>query len=55
MQPVVERQWRYSPFARALAGVDVDEVVAAGRAMLAERPQTIGELGKRLHERWPDR
>ena len=53
--PVAERQWGYSPFARALAGVDVDEVVAAGRAMLAERPQTIGEIGKRLNERWPDR
>jgi len=23
--------------------------------MLAERPQTIGEIGKRLHEQWPDR
>jgi hypothetical protein len=55
LQPVAERQWGYSPFARALAGVNVDEVVAAGRAMLAERPHTIGELGKRLHERWPDR
>ena len=54
MQPVAERQWGYSPFARALAGLDVDEVVAAGRAMLAERPHTIGEIGKRLHERWPD-
>ena len=54
LQPVAERQWGYSPFARALAGVDVDEVVAAGRAMLEERPHTIGELGKRLHERWPD-
>ena len=54
LQPVVERQWGYSPFARALAGVDVDDVVAGGRGMLAERPHTIGEIGKRLHERWPD-
>jgi winged helix DNA-binding protein len=54
LQPVVERQWGYSPFARALAGVDVDEVVAAGRALLAERPHTIGELGKRLQERWTE-
>ena len=54
LQPTIERQWGYSPFVRALAGVDVDEVVAAGRAMLAERPHTIGEIGKRLHERWPD-
>jgi hypothetical protein len=55
LQPVAERQWRYSPFARGLAGVDVEEVVRAGRAMLAERPHTTGELGKRLHELWPDR
>ena len=55
LQPVAERQWGYSPFARGLAGVDVAEVVAAGRAMLAERPHTIGELGTRLRARWPDR
>ena len=55
IQPIVERQWRYSPFARALAGLDVDEVVAAGLKLLAERPQTAGAIGKRLAERWPDR
>jgi hypothetical protein len=55
IQPVVERQWRYSPFAKALAGLDIDEVVDAGLALLAERPQTAGAIGKRLAERWPDR
>ena len=55
LQPLVERQWRYSPFARALAGLDIDEVVAAGLAILAERPQSSGAIGKRLAERWPDR
>ena len=54
-QPVAERQWRYSPFARALAGLDIDEVVNAGLAILAERPMPSGEIGKRLAERWPDR
>jgi len=29
VQQVAERQWRYSPFARNLAGVDIDQVVAA--------------------------
>ena len=55
IQPVVERQWRYSPFAKALAGLDIDEVLDAGLALLAERPQTAGAIGKRLAERWPDR
>ena len=55
MQPVVARQWRYSPFAKALAGLDVDEVVAAGLEVLAERPHTGAAIGKRLAERWPDR
>jgi hypothetical protein len=54
MQPVAERQWGYSPFARLLAGIDVDEVVRAGREMLAERPHTANEMGKRLTHRWPD-
>lgn len=54
MQPIVERQWGYSPFARNLAGVEIDKVVAAGRAMLAEHPHTAGELGTRLREQWPD-
>lgn len=55
IQPVVERAWRYSPFARALAGLDIDEVIAAGLELLADGPQTSGDIGKRLAERWPDR
>jgi len=55
IQPVVERQWRYSPFAKALAGLDIDEVLAAGLELLADGPQTAGAIGKRLAERWPDR
>jgi hypothetical protein len=55
IQPVVERQWRYSPFAKALAGLDIDEILDAGLALLAEGPQTAGAIGKRLAERWPDR
>lgn len=55
MGPVVERAWRYSPFSRNLAGLDVDEVIAAGRAILAERPRVMSEVGAQLRERWPDR
>jgi len=55
VQPVAERGFRHSPFAKALAGVEVDDVVAAGREILEERSRTIGEVGKLLAERWPDR
>ena len=55
LQPVIDRAWRYVPFSRNLAGLDIGEVVADGRALLAEGPQVMGQLGKRLQERWPDR
>jgi hypothetical protein len=56
LQPVVERGFRTgSPFGRQLAGLDVDEVVAAGRALLEAKPRSGNELGRLLHERWPER
>jgi hypothetical protein len=44
-----------SPWGRRILGMDVDELIAQGRALLEERPRTIGQLGKALGERWPDR
>ncbi len=55
LQPLLERQWRYSPFARALAGVDTRAVLAVGLAILAEGPLTMSALGRRLGETWPER
>jgi hypothetical protein len=55
-QPMLERFLHTAtPFGRNLVGVDTEELVAAGRRLLEERPLTLAELGKRLSERWPDR
>ena len=54
VQPVLERVFR-GQFGGKLRGVDLGEVVAAGRELLEERPRTRAELRGLLGERWPDR
>ncbi len=54
LQPVAERAFTSSPFARSLAGVDIREVEMAARELLAERPRTTAELAHELGPRWPD-
>jgi hypothetical protein len=54
MQSVCERMfWRASPFGKRLRDVDVEEVVAAGRAHLEREPLTRSQLKALLTERWP--
>jgi hypothetical protein len=53
-QPVLQHGFETgSPFGRQIAGVDRGALLAAGRALLDERPLTVSELGKLLGERWP--
>jgi hypothetical protein len=56
VQPVFDRALYANRTHRAgIDGMDVEAVVAAGRALLEERPRTAKELGELLQERWPNR
>ena len=56
VQSVQERNLRTSsPFGRQLVGMDIDALVAAGRAIVEEHPRTLAQLGELLHRQWPDR
>jgi hypothetical protein len=55
LQDVIDRAWRSSPFAKDLVGLDLAEVVAAGRELVEAEPLTTAELGKALAGRWPER
>jgi hypothetical protein len=53
IRPVHTRMFASNAYARNIAGVDRDELRAAGRALLAEKPRTRAELAPLLAERWP--
>jgi hypothetical protein len=53
-QATLEKRFAGSGFMKQLDGVDVAEVIEAGRAALAEKPGTTASIGRGLAERWPD-
>ena len=56
VQVIMERDLTANTLhAPALAGLDLDEVAATARKLLAERKHTNAELGAALEERWPGR
>ena len=49
------RQRTLGAYRRELAGVDLDELAAAGRAVTADgEPRSMAELARAVGERWPD-
>ncbi|MHB1224134.1 MAG: winged helix DNA-binding domain-containing protein [Gemmatimonadaceae bacterium] len=54
VQPVLARAFAGSPWRRGIGTADLETVLAAGRALLAERPRTSAALGPLLGERWPE-
>ena len=55
LQSMLERRFASSPFARNLVGVDLAEVQARARELLAHGPLTRPQLSKGLQQWWPDR
>ena len=53
-QAMLEKRFAGSGFMKQLDGLDLAEVVEAGRAILAETPGTTATLGRALAERWPE-
>ena len=53
VQSVMERRMR-ALFGRHLAGVDLDRLVTAGRALVEEQPRSLGDVGRLLAADWPE-
>jgi hypothetical protein len=53
MRTVHARNFKGSPFGKAVAGVDLDKLLAAGSELVMSEPRTRAELGSLLAERWP--
>jgi len=54
IDPVLGRGFRTSAFGRRVEGLDLAEILAAGRDLVEARPMTSPELAARLAERWPE-
>ncbi len=54
LQPIMDRALK-GAYGKRLAGLELAEVVAAGRSLVEKKPLTLGDIGAALQDRWPDR
>ena len=54
VQPVIVRG-AHGSYGRRLAGLDLDALAAAARALVEEHPRTYSDIGATLATRWPER
>jgi hypothetical protein len=53
IRPVLARAWTSSPFIKLLPGADIEAILGESRRRLEAGPLTSSDLGKQLHEVWP--
>ncbi len=54
LRVVHARNFKGSRFGKAVTGVDLDELLAAGSELVTSEPRTRAELGSLLAARWPE-
>ena len=54
LEPAQRGWFASTPFARDTAGVDLEKLIRAARALVKVTPQTRARLGRALAEHWPD-
>jgi Winged helix DNA-binding domain len=55
LQGMLERAFASSPFARNVAGLDLEPVLERGSELVEQEPLTIAQLAAALAEEWPGR
>ena len=55
VRPVAVRVFASTTFARAIEGIDFEELLHTGRSLLEEKPRSRADLAKLLAAIWPDR
>jgi hypothetical protein len=53
LQPMLERAFARSVHARAVSGLDLDDVAKVARDLIEAEPLTNADLGRALADRWP--